>query len=321
MIKKVITSASLSTVNDLTSSNVITDITTSELNKLWRAKVLTDRITRPIKMGTTKASMTSQEKAATQNTSTTRTKADYTNHTMAKSAKGTTANRTSRESEVSQVEAAVASDPSFITDPSDLESRKAKYTKRSTVEKQKILLFNLSSNNDYLEFQTYPSKISHQSESTWAIINSMGRNVPMYHFTGAETIIQMALSWYCDDKNNPGEVLYKCKLLESWSKANGYIASPPILQFQWGNSDLFQDEYFILTSANYELSHWRNTSKVWSSTNSSFQLNEGYSEPNLLPSVATQELVFRRVSATNLTHEDIIKSTRLTTLKGYNKNS
>lgn len=65
----------------------------------------------------------------------------------------------------------------------------------------------------------------------------MGRNTPMYHYTGSEDIVQFNVSWYCDDPDNPAEVLTKCRLLESWSKSNAYQAAPPILQIQWGNSD------------------------------------------------------------------------------------
>ena len=46
----------------------------------------------------------------------------------------------------------------------------------------------------------------------------MGRNVPMYHFTGAEDIIQFNVSWYCNDPENPEEVINKCRLLETASE-------------------------------------------------------------------------------------------------------
>lgn len=62
----------------------------------------------------------------------------------------------------------------------------------------------------------------------------MGRNVPMYHFTGAEDIIQFNVSWYCNDPENPEEVINKCRLLEAWSKSNGYQAAPPIVKIEWG---------------------------------------------------------------------------------------
>ena len=170
-----------------------------------------------------------------------------------------------------------------------------------------------------MELQTYPEKVSFQGESTWAVINSMGRNTPMYHFTGAESIIQLNISWYCDDPANPADVLAKCKLLEAWSKGNGYISAPPILKLNWGDSELFKDELFILTEATYELSNWRGSVKQYDRKTNELVLPKGYVDTNLLPAMATQELIFRRVSATNLTHGDIISQELLNKTKGINK--
>ena len=170
-----------------------------------------------------------------------------------------------------------------------------------------------------MELQTYPEKVSFQGESTWAVINSMGRNTPMYHFTGAESIIQLNISWYCDDPANPADVIAKCKLLEAWSKGNGYISAPPILKLNWGDSELFKDELFILTAATYELSNWRGSVKQYDRKTKELVLPTGYVDTNLLPAMATQELIFRRVSATNLTHGDIISQELLNKTKGINK--
>ena len=147
----------------------------------------------------------------------------------------------------------------------------------------------------------------------------MGRNTPMYHFTGAETIIQMNVSWFCDDPANPADVITKCKLLEAWSKGNGYISAPPILKLNWSDSELFKDELFILTAATYELSNWRGSVKQYDKGSKQLVLPKGYVDTNLLPAMATQELVFRRVSAHNLTHHDIISSDLIQKTKGINR--
>lgn len=314
-------------VNDFMSIDEVTDITTSELNKLWRAKILLDRVTRPAKTGG-KASIDPITKEHKGNVKAAREGTNFELGTGPESSFNVAVNRTSREAEILQRETQrnqIDTDNhsiEFVDDRTPLEERKLKYDKRfqDSLVKKRIQIYNMSSDPImYLELQTYPEKVSFQGESTWAVINSMGRNTPMYHFTGAETIIQMNISWYCDDPANPADVIAKCKLLEAWSKGNGYISAPPILKLNWGDSELFKDELFILTAATYELSNWRNTPKQYDRKTKEVSMPNGYVDTNLLPAMATQELIFRRVSATNLTYEDIIPSAMLNKTKGINK--
>ena len=307
-------------INDFTSLDQVTDITTSELNKLWRAKILLDRATRPAKTGG-KASITPEAKLHKNNIRADRGVNPKTGIT--ESSIRADVNKAAREveeqqKELQRKETAV----SFVEDNTPLEERKIKYDKRNneSLTKRRIQIYNISSDPiTYLELQTYPEKVSFQGESTWAVINSMGRNTPMYHFTGAESIIQLNISWYCDDPANPADVIAKCKLLEAWSKGNGYISAPPILKLNWGDSELFKDELFILTAATYELSNWRGSVKQYDRKTKKLVLPKGYVDTNLLPAMATQELIFRRVSATNLTHGDIISQELLNKTKGINK--
>ena len=307
-------------INDFTSLDQVTDITTSELNKLWRAKILLDRATRPAKTGG-KASITPEAKLHKNNIRADRGVNPKTGIT--ESSIRVDVNKAAREVEEQQKELQrKETTVSFVEDNTPLEERKIKYDKRNneSLTKKRIQIYNISSDPiTYLELQTYPEKVSFQGESTWAVINSMGRNTPMYHFTGAESIIQLNISWYCDDPANPADVLAKCKLLEAWSKGNGYISAPPILKLNWGDSELFKDELFILTAATYELSNWRGSVKQYDRKTKELVLPKGYVDTNLLPAMATQELIFRRVSATNLTHGDIISQELLNKTKGINK--
>ena len=307
-------------INDFTSLDQVTDITTSELNKLWRAKILLDRATRPAKTGG-KASITPEAKLHKNNIRADRGVNPKTGIT--ESSIRVDVNKAAREVEEQQKELQrKETTVYFVEDNTPLEERKIKYDKRNneSLTKKRIQIYNISSDPiTYLELQTYPEKVSFQGESTWAVINSMGRNTPMYHFTGAESIIQLNISWYCDDPANPADVLAKCKLLEAWSKGNGYISAPPILKLNWGDSELFKDELFILTAATYELSNWRGSVKQYDRKTKKLVLPKGYVDTNLLPAMATQELIFRRVSATNLTHGDIISQELLNKTKGINK--
>lgn len=307
-------------INDFTSLDQVTDITTSELNKLWRAKILLDRATRPAKTGG-KASITPEAKLHKNNIRADRGVNPKTGIT--ESSIRVDVNKAAREVEEQQKELQrKETTVSFVEDNTPLEERKIKYDKKNneSLTKKRIQIYNISSDPiTYLELQTYPEKVSFQGESTWAVINSMGRNTPMYHFTGAESIIQLNISWYCDDPANPADVIAKCKLLEAWSKGNGYISAPPILKLNWGDSELFKDELFILTAATYELSNWRGSVKQYDRKTKELVLPKGYVDTNLLPAMATQELIFRRVSATNLTHGDIISQELLNKTKGINK--
>lgn len=307
-------------INDFTSLDQVTDITTSELNKLWRAKILLDRATRPAKTGG-KASITPEAKLHKNNIRADRGVNPKTGIT--ESSIRVDVNKAAREVEEQQKELQrKETTVSFVEDNTPLEERKIKYDKKNneSLTKKRIQIYNISSDPiTYLELQTYPENVSFQGESTWAVINSMGRNTPMYHFTGAESIIQLNISWYCDDPANPADVIAKCKLLEAWSKGNGYISAPPILKLNWGDSELFKDELFILTAATYELSNWRGSVKQYDRKTKELVLPKGYVDTNLLPAMATQELIFRRVSATNLTHGDIISQELLNKTKGINK--
>lgn len=183
----------------------------------------------------------------------------------------------------------------------------------------KVIIYNLSiSPYQYIVLQNRPVEIENQSQTYWAEIKSMGRNTPMYHYLGGEDEIHFNTSWFVDDPEHPEEVLVKCRLLESWTKSNGYSFAPPLLMIQWGNSDLFKDQLFILTSATYVLSNFSAKCFGLNDTPANTAEANGDVPPELidygkvidgglLPRNATQELIFKRVSGHNLTSQDYVK--------------
>ena len=181
-----------------------------------------------------------------------------------------------------------------------------------------IILYNLTSKPyEFIVIQNRPNRLEFKGETSWAAIKSMGRNTPMYHFTGAEDVIQFNISWFCDDPDHLDEVVNKCRFLEAWTKANGYQASPPIIKIQWGDSGIFDDHYYILTSATYTLD---NFSDYYSGPNRDRNNpNNWVMDGKLLPSTATQELIFKRVSATNPTWNDILPVSKMEYTRGLNK--
>lgn len=121
--------------------------------------------------------------------------------------------------------------------------------------KNDIIIVNLDARM-YLTIQNRPNELRIEPTSSWVSVKSMGRNNPFMIYTGSEDTISFETSWYSNDPSRYEDVVTKCKLLESWTKADGYISGPPLLQIIWGNSGLFQDDYFILYSAPYVLKNF-----------------------------------------------------------------
>lgn len=200
----------------------------------------------------------------------------------------------------------------FSTEPYDNLVKEKKTGKGSN----QIILYNLTSKPyEFIVIQNRPNRLEFKGETSWATIKSMGRNTPMYHFTGAEDVIQFNISWFCDDHDHLDEVVNKCRFLEAWTKANGYQASPPVIQIQWGNSDIFKDHYYILTSATYTLENFNDFIRINGNERKDLKAADG----QLLPSTATQELIFKRVSATNLSWNDILPEDKMKYTRGLNK--
>lgn len=313
-------------INDFTSN----DIFTSELNKVRRYKILLDRVTRPAKIGSKRYAMTPVDKKAISNTGVGGTQLAVrsseeanlpSNNLYFQGGRSPIQNEVAKEewklTVIKNRKLVLKEDTENGTHINSIPQSIYTTRHQNSLEKNthEIYIYNISSTPmQYIQLQSVPTQIEHQGESAWAIINSMGRNTPMYHFTGAESIIQFNISWFCNDPTNPQEVVTKCRLLEAWTKANGYLASPPILRIGWGSSDLFKDQNFILTSATYVLKDWRATAKLFDRDKGQWVQAVGpntgktYTQPGMYPASATQELVFRRVSATNLTYEDIVST-------------
>lgn len=189
----------------------------------------------------------------------------------------------------------------------------------SELIKNDIVIANLNvSPAISLVIQNRPDRLRVEPAATWAAVKSMGRNNPFYFYTGGEDTITFDISWYSVDANHRDDVVNKCRLLESWTRANGYSASPPTLRIQWGNSGLFEDDLFILAAAPYELTHFQNASRMMkrydNDPDTGQRITNTVSRPynlKLLPNCATQTLTFKRVTKNNRTWEEIIPASKL----------
>lgn len=202
-----------------------------------------------------------------------------------------------------------------------LESNLNKYQTKSlrggnvTLPQNYVCILNLHTNPyTTLYIQNRPTEIQVNPGSTWVSIKSMGRNNPFYMYTGGEDTISFDISWYTSDPNHPEEVLAKCRLLESWTRANGYISAPPTLKILWGNSGIFNNFDFILESCPYRLTNFQNGSRasIGPVTDSN-----GAIDKKLYPACATQTLTFKKVIRDNTLHDDIIDLS-LVAIRGIN---
>ena len=190
------------------------------------------------------------------------------------------------------------------------------------VRDNKVIIYNETAlsrgEKEFIELQHRPIEIEASPESTWAAIKSMGRNNPMYHYIGGEDSLHINTSWRIpgipgEPSFNPYWVINRCRLLESWSKANGYISAPPILSIEWGNSDIFRGSLWILTSATYRLTSFNDKTiviprfygHVDNSTYINKQVKPEVIDAGLVPYTATQELIFKRVASNNLLSDEI----------------
>lgn len=302
-------------LNEYLTRESVTQLLGSELNKAWRAKILLDRLTRQgPKDKFSDIKTLPNEGTPKILTSSTGTK-------YIKQGKNPIDNKQVKDTLIAdnnKIEVNFLRKSSENISELGDRSTLREYSKVNTG----IRLYNfLVSPAEWILLQTVPKELDFKTDSTWAVIQSMGRNVPMYHYTGGESKLNFNISWYCTDKTNPQEVVTKCRLLESWSKANGYFSSPPVIEIQWGDSELFKDQYWIITSATYKLSNWRATARIWDKESKSFKLPDGYVEPQMYPATATQELELRRVSSVNLSYEDFVPKAWLEKTQGYKKST
>lgn len=134
-----------------------------------------------------------------------------------------------------------------------------------------------------LFFQSIPDELTYDPDSTFIAIASAGRNNPLYHYIGSEDILQFNLSWYANEANRQ-DVIRKCKWLEAMSKNNGYDEKPHQVQCVFGN--LFRDAKWLVVKARYTM-----------------KLFDG--QFGMLPRLAMQELVLKRITNNNRTRSEI----------------
>ena len=170
--------------------------------------------------------------------------------------------------------------------------------------KQQIVLVNDSQSPVIqVALQTIPSEIREDGNTQWNQVRGMGMNNPFQIYTGSEDTLSFEISWYATNDRDRSDVINKCRLLQAWSKADGYKSSPPVIKVVWGDSDLFSEDQFIVSSAGYKLTNFQ---KFYKDKTTKEVVNLG-----LYPNVAVQQITLKKVSFENQTHESIVKESDL----------
>lgn len=140
-----------------------------------------------------------------------------------------------------------------------------------------------------------PKEVSWNSEPSFVAIKPMGRNLPKYHYVGAEDRLEFEIDWHSFDENRE-DVIRNCRAIESLSKNDAYNNPPHRVAVMWGMYDrLFSNHVFIVLSATYTLNQF-NKNQYSKNT----ILNTA-----LLPIQAYQKVVLGRISSNNLRKKDI----------------
>lgn len=170
------------------------------------------------------------------------------------------------------------------------------YTKsilsRPTPFKDYILIINLDftkssfKSYDYIQLPFIPNEVQVTPESTFVSIKSPGRNNPFYQYAGSEDTVEFSIDWYAFDEKRES-VINSCRWIESLSKADGYVGSPPRVIIKFGKENILFDGFqFIIYKAPYILKN--------------FQPNA-----SMLPIQAYQTLTLKRITRNNLTHNEL----------------
>jgi hypothetical protein len=141
-------------------------------------------------------------------------------------------------------------------------------------------------NTRYIILPTVPQTLDFNPDPNWAVIASVGRNTPFFHYMGSEDTLAFTIDWYA--RNNQREdVIFNCRWLEAKTKADAYREDPHRVMLKWGTEDeLFQDSLWIVFKASYKLSNF----------------HKGVS---MIPQQAYQEIILKRVVDFNLSSAQV----------------
>lgn len=133
--------------------------------------------------------------------------------------------------------------------------------------------------------QGLPLDIEVGGEANNNAISSPIRNLPFYHYGGAEDIIKFNISWFAETEELE-DVITKCKWLHTLSRIDGNSGKFHHVKLFFGS--LFKESNFIVASADYNIRLFTR-------------------DKSMLPRLATQSIILKRIDEQNPTHERMRK--------------
>lgn len=161
-----------------------------------------------------------------------------------------------------------------------------------------------------VSLQYTPTELEVTTSSQLKSVGVVGRNYPLYHYTGGEETLSFDIDWHDDSVNEQISTLRKCRLLEALSKADGYSGGPPYITIEWSefphyrkaDKKLLDNHVYVIQSADYKMSEF--VYYRWKAyTDDKVPAING-----MFPTQITQKLVLKRVAG-QLTHKQIVDGT------------
>lgn len=189
----------------------------------------------------------------------------------------------------------VNSSGSFVGPSQFVGSRNAP-TNADKVDKKNTGIFILDLiTNEKLELQFIPHELDYDPDSKFEPIASMGRNNPLYHYTGSEDTLTFEIDWHSNsDPTSRTDVITKCKWIEALTKNDGFNGPPHPIKLIWGGGQVGLDPTLLFRDAN------------WLITKAPYKLKNFHRKYSMLPVQAIQSLTLKKITETNLTRANIM---------------
>lgn len=161
--------------------------------------------------------------------------------------------------------------------------------------------------NEGVELQWIPKTVSIKPENKLVAIASIGRNNPFYHYAGSEDTVEFTIDWFFTNDESRTKALKSARWLESLSKSSGYEELHRV-KLIWGGSGIFENCYFLIEHAGYEMSNWVDWGFNKPEQKKAKDLFGNPKYFGLLPQQITQEIRLKKVTEFNLTYADMRSS-------------
>lgn len=123
--------------------------------------------------------------------------------------------------------------------------------KRPSTRAIDIFILNMET-LERIQFYYVPREVDYDPNAEFVALNTMARNIPVYHYTGGADVLTLEIDWFAKEEDRK-DVIRNCKIIEAMSKNDGYDKPPPRVKLLWGEF-MFSESTWLVKSAGYRLS-------------------------------------------------------------------